>query len=195
MKKIIVLLVIIVAVFVGAPFITGKIAETETRKLVDNINQNAEQSGNIDILSYERSMRSTNARYQYTPPAHFAALFPGHADIVLNCDSSHGITGIDYQCKFEGESSYSKFVATELDGKDPISIYGSVSAFGGLSQTIEVSEVKDFNLDGGTLTIPNANITIGSDTSGCMLDASFTLYLGSTFSLCYPVSVAISSLS
>jgi len=166
LKKIIVLLVIVIAIFVGAPYITGKIAETETLKLVDNVNKNAEQSGNIDVLTYERSMRSTKARYQYTPPPHLAVFTQEYGDIILNCDSSHGITGIDYSCLFEGESTYSKFVAEELNGKDPISIYGSVSAFGGLSQTVEVTEVKDFEIDGGTLTIPNANITIGSDTSG-----------------------------
>ncbi len=172
MKKIIIPVVIIVAIFVGAPYLTGKIAETETKKMIDGFNQSASTYGITEVLSYERGFRSTQARYKYLPPAQFAAFTKEFGEIVYACDSSHGVTGIDFTCNLEGESTYSKFVAEELGGKDPLSIFGSISAFGGISQTIALEEVKDFDLDGATLTIPNTKITVDTDANGSAIKLS-----------------------
>jgi len=141
LKKIIILVLVIAAVFIGGPFYSGKVAETETMKLVEKMNQSSTEYGSTEVLKYDRGMRSTSARYKYTPPAAFAAFTKDFGEIVYTCDSSHGITGIDYTCSLEGESVYSKFVAENLDGKDPLSVYGSISAFGGISQTIALDEV------------------------------------------------------
>lgn len=172
MKKIIIPVVIIAAIFVGAPYFTGKIAETETKKMIDGFNQSASTYGTTEVLSYERGLRSTQARYKYLPPSQFAGFTKEFGEIVYACDSSHGVTGIDFSCKLEGESAYSKFVTEELGGKDPLSIYGSISAFGGISQTIALEEVKDFELDGATLTIPNTKITVDTDAKGSAIKLS-----------------------
>ncbi len=172
MKKIIIPVVIIAAIFVGAPYLTGKIAETETKKMIDGFNQSASTYGTTEVLSYERGLRSTQARYKYLPPAQFAGFAKEFGEIIYACDSSHGVTGIDFSCNLEGESAYSKFVTEELGGKDPLSIYGSISAFGGISQTIALEEVKNFELDGATVTIPNAKITVDTDAKGSAIKLS-----------------------
>lgn len=172
MKKVIILVVIIAAILVGAPYLTGKIAETETRKMIDNFNQSSSTYGTIEVLNYERGVRSTQARYKYLAPAQFSVVTKEFGEIVFACGSSHGITGIDFSCNLEGESAYSKFVAEEFGGKDPLSIYGSISAFGGISQTLALEEVKDFELDGATVTIPNTMITVDTDAKGSAIKLS-----------------------
>ncbi len=172
MKKIIIPVVIIAAIFVGAPYITGKIAETETKKMIDGFNQSASTYGTTEVLSYDRGFRSTQARYKYLPPSQLTGFTKEFGEIVYACDSSHGVIGIDFNCKLEGESAYSKFVAEKLNGKDPLSIYGSISAFGGISQTIALEEVKDFELDGASITIPNSKITVDTDAKGSSIKLS-----------------------
>lgn len=166
MKKIIpVVLIALLAIFLGGPYLTGKIAESETQKIITNLNQSSSEYGLTEIVSYERGMRSTKSKYRYTLPPTFATLVDRTEPIEYSCDSTHGITGIDFNCKFDGESDYSKFVAQNLDGKDPLSIYGSVSAFGGLSQTISFSEVKDLEVEGEKLNLPNMKIEVSTDAS------------------------------
>gem|GEM_PF-2658847 len=164
-KLVIVLVVVVLMLFIGAPYFTGKVAETETLKLVDKINESSLEYGATEVLSYDRGIRSTTARYKYTPPTFLAAFSKEFGEIVYVCDSSHGVMGIDYTCALEGESAYSKFVNDKLDGKDPFSVYGSISAFGGITQTIALDEVKDLDIEGSTLNIPNAKISVATDAN------------------------------
>lgn len=167
MKKLIIILLLALSIlFFGAPYFTGKVAETETLKLVDKINQSSTEYGTAEVINYDRSWRSTSARYKYTPPAAFAAFFEEFGEIIYACENSHGITGIDYTCALEGESVYSKFVAEKLDGKDPLSMFGSISAFGGITQTIALDEIKDIDVDGTILNLPKAQISVDTDTNG-----------------------------
>ena len=171
MKKIIIIVVLAALVlFFGAPYFTGKVAETETLKMVDKINQSSTEYGSTEILKYDRGIRSTSARYKYTPPIALTAISSEFGEIVFACESSHGVTGIDYTCALEGESAYSRFVAENLDGKDPISVYGSISAFGGINQTIALDEVKGLEVDGATLNFPNAELSIDTDASASKFD-------------------------
>ncbi|MBL4673911.1 MAG: DUF945 family protein [Arenicella sp.] len=164
MKKLIIALGLLIAVlFFGAPYYTGKVAETETMKLVDKINASSAEYGLTEVLSYDRGIRSTSARYKYTPPISFADFANEFGDIIYRCDSDHGITGIDYSCALEGESSYSKFVAEHLDGIDPISVFGSISIFGSITQSISLDQVKGIEIDGASLNLPEALVSISTD--------------------------------
>jgi len=162
-KLIVVLVLLLIAVFIGGPYYAGKIAETETRKLVDKMNQSSAGYGSTEILDYDRGVRSTSARYKYVPPAQFGEYYQQFGEIIAACESQHGITGIDYSCTLEGESAYSRFVAEKLDGKDPLSVYGSISTLGAISQTIALNEIKNLELDGATLSFPNAKMSIETD--------------------------------
>jgi uncharacterized protein YdgA (DUF945 family) len=162
-KQIIILGILIAVLLFGAPYYTGKVAEAETLKLLDNMNLLSSEYGSTEVLNYERGVRSTSARYQYTPPIGFAAMAKEFGDIIYACESSHGITGIDFTCSLEGDSIYSKFVAESLEGKDPISVFGSISIFGGISQSISLDEINALEVDGATLNFPEALITVSTD--------------------------------
>jgi uncharacterized protein YdgA (DUF945 family) len=174
LKKIIIILGFLISIlFFGAPYYTGKVAETETMKLVDRINASAAEYGSTEILSYDRGIRSTSARYKHTSPISFAGVASDFAnqdgDIVFRCDSDHGITGIDYGCELEGESTYSKFVEEHLNGEDPISVFGSISMFGGVTQSISLDQVKGVDIDGSTLNLPEALVSISTDADASEL--------------------------
>ncbi len=62
LKKIIIVLIILaVALVVGAPYFTGKIAETETLKMVEKAKEDPSLYGKMEIVSYDRGYRSTNS--------------------------------------------------------------------------------------------------------------------------------------
>jgi uncharacterized protein YdgA (DUF945 family) len=173
LKKLIIALAVLIAVlFFGAPYYSGKVAETETIKLVDKINQSSAEYGLTEILSYDRGIRSTSARYKYTPPISFADLANQTGDIEFSCDSDHGITGIDYSCALEGESTYSKFVAEHLDGNDPISVFGSISMFGGITQSVSLDQVEGLEVDDAILNLPEALVSITTDANASEFNVS-----------------------
>lgn len=165
LKKIIIVLIILaVALVVGAPYFTGKIAETETLKMVEKAKEDPSLYGKMEIVSYDRGYRSTNAKYSYTPPAFMEAIIGSNEAIEYGCDSKHGILGIDYLCKLEGSNAYIDFVNANLDGKDPLSMYGSVSAFGGITQTLEIDAIENLDIDGESISTPNALISVETDS-------------------------------
>ncbi|MFT6033659.1 MAG: hypothetical protein ACI854_002199 [Arenicella sp.] len=167
MKKLIISFTVVAALlFFCAPYYTGKIAEAETLKLLDRINASSGEYGLTQVLSYERRVRSTNARYQYTPPVAFADRVKMFGDIIYACESQHGITGIDYICALEGESAYATFITENLDGVDPISVFGSISLFGGITQSISLDEIKSLEVDGATLNFPATLLSVFTDAKG-----------------------------
>lgn len=163
-KSIIVLIILAIALVIGAPYFTGKIAETETQKMVEKAKEDPSLYGQLEIVSYDRGYRSTNAKYSYTPPAFMGSLMGSNEPIEYGCDSKHGILGIDYLCKLEGSNAYIDFVSAKLDGKDPLSMYGSVSAFGGITQTLEIDAIENLDIDGESISTPNALISVATDS-------------------------------
>ncbi len=173
MKKIVpIAILLLLIVFVGGPYYSGKVAETETKKIIEQLNHSSSEYGATEVLSYERGVRSTHAKYRYTPPPAFAMLFDNTQNIDFSCNSSHGITGIDYDCKLDGESAYSDFVKEKLNGNDPVSLYGSVSAFGGITQNISLDAITDLEIDGEKITLPTANIAVSTDSNMQQFDVS-----------------------
>ena len=163
---------ILALLFFGAPYYTGKVAETETLKLVDKINQSQSQYGVTEVLSYQRGVRSTTARYKYTPPGSLAKLSKDFGEIVYVCESDHGVLSIDYRCELEGESVYSKFVSEKLGGNDPLSVFGSISAFGGITQSISLDKIDDLEIDGVVLNFPQALLTVETDANASTFQIS-----------------------
>ena len=164
MKKLIaILLILLIVIFIGAPYFTGKVAETETMKMVDTIKLDSENYGDIEVLTYDRGLRSTSAKYRYTPPASLAAMLTSDKPIDYGCESKHGVLGIDYICHLQGDGAYADFVNEKLDGKDPLSMYGSVSVFGAITQTYEIKAIQNLDLDGQTINTPKAQLNIETD--------------------------------
>lgn len=171
-KSALLIVILIIALFIGAPYFTGKVAETETLKMVDVITQEPSRYGHLEVISYDRGFRSTYAQYRFTPPAILASILQSTEAIDYSCESDHGLLGIDYLCRVEGNGPYATFVKEKMNGKDPFSIHGSVSAFGKITQTYELEAHKNIELEGQMIDLPRALISI--ETNNDMTSFSFT---------------------
>ena len=145
-----------------APYLSGNVAESETRRFIDQINLSPLEYGSTEIVAYERGFLSTDANYRYTlPPALQALGYVEPIDFV--CQSKHGITNINFSCNVDGDNVYTKFVSDNFEGNDPFSMTGSVSVFGEINQTFSVEAIEDFPADSGSLTLAKSEITISTD--------------------------------
>lgn len=163
-KTILTLAIILVLILLGAPYITGKIAESEIHNIVDNLNLSSQKNGTNEILSYERSAYSTQSLFRYTPTPLHKAFLGNLESIDYQCKLDHGIVGIDYDCSVINNEQYTAFLNQYFGGNDPVSMFGSVSAFGGLTSTLSIDEINELNLDENIATISLAKTEININT-------------------------------
>ena len=174
MKKLIIFAVIILAtVLIGAPFVTGKVAETQITTMLNQINSSPELTGNNELLSYERSAFSTHAELRYTLPGAYQAL-TNLEYFDYQCHLDHGAIGIDYSCKLSENSEYQKFIDTYFSGKDPIVMNGEINAFGDITHTISIDELNDFSLQGSDDSISMSKSTLTIETDKDLLNHRIT---------------------
>lgn len=164
MKKSIIAVACVGAVVLAAPYITGSIAETETRNMTAELNKSPNEYGTTNIVSYDRGYGSSQISYEYTLPAILAKAFDYEGTVLYDCDYSHGFVGIDYDCNFRSNAGYQKFVEEEFAGDDPILITGGISAFGGFTQKLATKSI-DKVVDGTAFKVAASEIVIDSDSS------------------------------
>ena len=164
MRKIIIIAVVVAAVGLsGAPYLSGFIAERETRNLANTLNEDG-RYGEFDIVAYERGMRSSRVEYEYKLPTYWQALSQTSDTVQYACDYAHGITGIVYHCDFKSDPVYQTMVDQYFAGDDPLSIKGNISAFGGFDQTIEIKALEQTLEDGAALKLAAVKVVIESDS-------------------------------
>ena len=164
MRKIIIIAVVVVGVGLsGAPYLSGFIAERETRNLANTLNEDG-RYGQIDIVAYERGMRSSRVEYEYKLPTYWQALSQTSDTVQYACDYEHGITGIVYHCDFKSDPVYQTMIDQYFAGDDPLSITGNISAFGGFDQTIELKALEQTLEDGVALQLAAVKVVIESDS-------------------------------
>ena len=149
---------------VGAPYLTGLIAEKDTRDLVNAMNADA-RYGEIAIVSYESGIRSSRVEYEYKLPEYLQDLSKDSDIVEYSCDYSHGIIGIAYNCNFNSNPMYQTILDTFFAGEDPLSITGTISAFGSFDQTIEFKEINHTMEDGAAIKLAPGKIVIRSDSN------------------------------
>lgn len=170
-KSIIAIACVAAAGIAGAPYITGSMAESETRKMIEEFNANADEYGVTTIASYERGYSSSKIAYEYNLPSSLSTLTGFNETIKYNCDYAHGMTGIDYSCDLKANPGYQKFIDDELGGVDPVSITGGMSAFGGFSQEIATTAIDKKMQDGSILKLAPSEIIVKSDGGFTVFDS------------------------
>ena len=164
MPKIIIIALVVAAVGLsGAPYLSGFIAEKETRNLANALNEDG-RYGQIDIVAYERGMRASRVEYEYKLPAYWQALSETSDPIKYACDYAHGMTGIVYNCDFKSNPAYEAVMEQYFAGEDPLSITGNISTFGGSDQTIELKALEQNLEDGAALKLAAVKVVIESDS-------------------------------
>lgn len=164
MRNIIIAGVVVLGIgLLGAPCLTGLIAEKETRNLVNTLNQDG-RYGEIDIVAYDRGLRSSRVRYEYKLPAYWQALSETSDTLSYACEYSHGISGIVYNCDLKSNPLYQAVVDQYFAGEDPILITGAISAFGAFEQTIELAALDQTLEDGAAIKLAALKVVMRSDS-------------------------------
>ena len=164
MWKIIIAALVIAAIGLpGASYLSGFIAERETRNLANTLNKDG-RYGEFDIVAYERGMRSSRVEYEYKLPAYWQALPETSDTIKYACNYAHGITGIVYNCEFKPDPVYQAMIGQYFAGEDALSITGNISAFGGVDQTIEIKALEQTLEDGAAIQLAAVKVVIESDS-------------------------------
>ena len=171
-KSVIAIAVVAAAVVVGAPYVTGSIAESETRKIAEMMSSKPAEYGVATITAYERGYRSSTVSYDYELPVGLAVMTGAEGVFKYDCDYSHGIVGIDYSCHFNGNEGYAKFVTEHFNGEDPLSITGDISAFGGWSQELSTKLIDQTMEDGTVMKIEPSRIVVESDSGMSAFDST-----------------------
>ncbi|MEM7359578.1 MAG: DUF945 family protein [Pseudomonadota bacterium] len=166
MKKLLVLIVV-VAVFVALfmPYVTGRVAEEATLQLASQVNANSEEYGELEVVEYDRGYGSTQSNFSWSPGGSYGALMSGlFGDPVrYSCEGDHGVLEYSYECRPLNVEAYKEFVEQELGGKDPLTISGSVSVFGTLTQTLNLEEFELNNEEQEKLKVLPGQLSIKSD--------------------------------
>ena len=164
MRKIIIIALVAAAVGLsGAPYLSGFIAEKETRNMANTLNEDG-RYGQIDIVAYERGMRSSRVESEYKLPAYWQTLLETSDPIKYACDYAHGMTGIVYHCDFKSNLAYEAVMDQYFAGEDPLLITGNISAFGGFDQTIELKALEQTLEDGAALKLATVKVVLESDS-------------------------------
>ncbi len=171
-KSIVAIAVVAAAVVVGAPYLTGSLAESETRKMVDGFNQKPDEYGTTSIVSYERGYRSSKVSYEYQLPTALAAFAGSKQAYKYDCDYVHGMASVDFDCNIRANEAYKKFIDDNFAGDDPLQITGDMSAFGGLSQEIALKNISQTLKDGTTLKFSPSKIVVESDAKLSVFDST-----------------------
>lgn len=152
----------------SAPYLNGKIAETQTLKWVDVINREPQLYGDLSVLSYHYGFASTRAKYAYTPPLLWAKILQSNNIIEFSCVSQHGGWGVDFTCQLGRARAYTEFVEQQLAGVDPFEVedqngrlsLGKISFIGNVQEIADVFVVGDFELNLATLSLSSANTEV-----------------------------------
>lgn len=127
-KRIIVGLVAVAAVAGGLPYVSGYLAESQTRQSLDKLNLQSPY-GKMEIVKYERGYNSTSAEYKWvTNPELEKDLQIG--EIVISCGGVHNLLSFDYSCNLESMGLQDEQIRTAFKGKAPVTIEGNIGLTG-----------------------------------------------------------------
>ena len=136
------------------PNIIGRVAQSSTYHLAEQLNANRDEFGEVSIERYARGYASSETIVTWMPGSKQIALSAFiEQPIRLVCQGSHGFLSYSYQCTGENVEAYRKFVTTELNGIDPISISGDISVFGKIRLSLDLKEFQLQNSSNERITV------------------------------------------
>ena len=154
-KTIFALVVVFIIALIAMPYVTGKVAHSETEKLVDRMNQDTAQFGYTEITSYERSYKSTQSSFKYLSP-----LGDDELEINYSCGGNHGVLSYAFECKIDSFEEYQEVVNKYLEGQDPLSVSGAVSVFGKIKQKVMLDAIQAKGTGGESVSFEGGDFDV-----------------------------------
>ncbi|MBM9615651.1 DUF945 family protein [Desulfobulbus rhabdoformis] len=164
MKKFVsVVVVLLLAAGISAPYVSGMIAEKQLRALTEKCNtmyKEATLGASLEIVRYDRSYSSSEVDWKYNLGP-LSSLY-GTQEILFHDTVKHGLTGVVAETTLMNNPKYAEFVKTKLAGKDPLHITTQYSLMGNSAIT---TKLDPFSLDvaGKTLQIKPAHVVMNVD--------------------------------
>ena len=183
-KRIIVGLVAVAAVAGGLPYVTGYVAESQTKQSVADFNlQSQSLYGQVEIVKYERGYNSTYAEYKWvTNPELQQEL--AISEIVLSCDGTHNMLSFDYSCVLKNMGPQDEQIRAVFKGKEPLIVEGNIGLTGDETSLMTINPFE-------IITPSNVRITSDGGRISTSANASMSeLKVEGTFS---PVTVVDTS--
>jgi uncharacterized protein YdgA (DUF945 family) len=165
MKKLIVVVVLILVLAAGLPFMNGVLVERVLKKTVDNVN--AMQEGNpfgysLEIVDYKRGYLTTELELKLDMDL-LKAIY-GIDSVIVKEHAKHGYLGVTSTTSLDGNDWYDSFVKDRLNGQEPLHIETFYSLFGGIETDILLDDIST-NIEDITLQIKKAEMKVTSDRS------------------------------
>jgi len=164
---------LVIAVAAGLPYATGYVAESETKKAIDDLNAQSAMYGALETVSYERGYNKTTSEYKWVmTPELEKELDLG--EIIVSCEGAHKLVSYAYTCDLKSMGNHDEEIRAFFKGKSPVSIKGAVGITGSQSSetTINPIEIED---DGVKITSDGGIITSKANSSGSDVSANGNL--------------------
>ncbi len=151
MKKLLAVIVLIVLIAAGLPFVNGILMERVFKQAVENAN--AMQVNNpigysIEITRYDRGYSHTDIELKLDLGA--AKKMYGIDTVIIREHAKHGLMGVVSTVDLKENPGYSSFVNDKLGGRDPLHIESYYNILGRVESTITLDNfsitLKDDNL-------------------------------------------------
>lgn len=165
MKKLIAVVVLILVLAAGLPFLNGVLLERILKKAVDNAN--AMQVGNpfgysLVIVNYKRGYSTTELELKLDMG--LIKDIYGIDSVIIKEHAKHGYLGVTSTTSLEGNDWYDSFVKDRLSGQEPLHIETFYSLFGDIESDIIFDDIS-INIEDITLYIKKAEMKVISDRS------------------------------
>lgn len=157
MKKIIVVVVLIVAVGAAIPFIGGMLLEKNVRRVFADINALYADMGSdqsLEIIHYDRGYLASDYEWKLNF-GQMASFY--HTDALIVKDHArHGFTGVVATSSLEQNPWFTAFVEQQLQGQNPFHIQTTYGFLGDIQATVA--------LDACSLAAGNETISVSPGT-------------------------------
>jgi len=127
-KRIIVGLVAVAAVAGGLPYVSGYLAESQTRQSLDTLNSQSPY-GKMEVVKYERGYNASSAEYKWVTNSELEKDLQ-IGEIVISCDGVHKMLSFDYSCNLKSMGLQDEQIRAAFKGKAPVTISGNIDLMG-----------------------------------------------------------------
>ncbi|MEJ2157953.1 MAG: DUF945 family protein [Desulfobacteraceae bacterium] len=160
MKKVVLAVLLIgIAVILGAPFANGVLMERVVRQACSDINSmyaDAGQDLSVEITDYQRGYRTSRIKWKIMLGRH-EKLY-GIKEIIVVDEAKHGLTGVISKSSLAENLWFADLVGKQLDGKNPVDITTRCNLLGHIDSMVAL-DAFSVQSGGDLLTIKPGKIT------------------------------------
>jgi len=137
MKKIVAVVLLILIIAAGAPFINGLLLEKTIRNVFEEANSMYTESGfdySLEIIDYDRNFLTSDIEWKINFGS-LKALY-GIEEMIFTEHARHGYIKVVSNTSFEKNEWFQRFIENKLQGENPFTITTSYTLFGDIESVV-----------------------------------------------------------